>query len=138
MIKTIDMQVMRYINLFAKVSKISSKHCFIYNNTIIFVVPASKVSQAIGENGKNIKKMSEILEKKVKVGLLPKGIEDAEKFITTIIYPIEIKSIEIQDGYLIINAGMQSKAMLIGRNKRRLEEMRKIIKNYFGKELRIV
>ena len=138
MIKTIDMQVMRYINLFAKVSKISSKHCFIYNNTIIFVVPASKVSQAIGENGKNIKKMSEILDKKVKVVLLPKGIEDAEKFITTIIYPIEIKNIEIQDGYLIINAGMQSKAMLIGRNKRRLEEMRKIIKNYFGKELRIV
>ena len=138
MIKTIDMQVMRYINLFAKVSKISSKHCFIYNNAIIFVVPASKVSQAIGENGKNIKKMSEILDKKVKVVLLPKGIEDAEKFITTIIYPIEIKNIEIQDGYLIINAGMQSKAMLIGRNKRRLKEMRKIINNYFGKELRIV
>ena len=138
MIKTIDMQIMRYINLFAKVSKISSKHCFIYNNTIIFVVPASKVSQAIGENGKNIKKMSEILEKKVKVVLLPKGIEDAEKFITTIIYPLEIKNIEIQDDYLIINAGMQSKAMLIGRNKRRLKEMRKIINNYFGKELRIV
>ena len=138
MIKTIDMQVMRYINLFAKVSKISSKHCFIYNNAIIFVVPASKVSQAIGENGKNIKKMSEILEKKVKVVLLPKGIEDAEKFITTIIYPLEIKNIEIQDGYLIINAGMQSKAMLIGRNKVRLKEMRKIINNYFGKELRIV
>ena len=82
--------------------------------------------------------MSEILDKKVKVVLLPKGIEDAEKFITTIIYPIEIKNIEIQDGYLVINAGMQSKAMLIGRNKRRLKEMRKIINNYFGKELRIV
>ena len=138
MIKTIDMQVMRYINLFTKISKIAPKHCFVYNNAIIFVVPAVKVSQAIGDKGKNIKKMSEILGKKTKVVLEPIGVEDAEKFITTIIYPAEIKNIEIQDNYLIINAGSQSKAILIGRNKVRLEEMRKIIKNYFGKELKIV
>jgi NusA-like KH domain protein len=130
MIKTIDMQVMRYINLFEKISRISPKHCFVYNNAVIFVVPESKVSQAIGENGKNIKKMSEIIEKKVKVVLIPNGIEDAEKFVSTIIYPAQLKN--------IINAGSQNKAILIGRNKSRFEEMRKIIKNYFGKELKIV
>lgn len=138
MIKTIDMQVMRYINLFTKLSKIAPKHCFTYNNAIVFVVPSEKVSQAIGDNGKNIKKMTEIIGKKVKVVLRPEGLEDAEKFITTIIYPAEIKNIEIQDNYLIINAGPQSKAILIGRNKVRYEEMKKIIKNYFGKELKIV
>jgi len=138
MIKTIDMQVMRYINLFSKVSKISPKHCFVYNNSVIFVVPEDKVSQAIGENGKNIKKVSEILEKKVKVDLKPEGLGDAEKFISTIIYPTQMKNIEIQDGYLIINAGSQNKAMLIGRNKTRFEEMKRIIKNYFGKELKII
>ena len=138
MIKTIDMKVMRYINLFRKISKIPPKHCFIYNNAIIFVVPEDQVSRAIGDNGKNIKKISEILEKKAKVVLLPKGIEDAEKFISTIIYPAQMKNIEIKDNYLIINAGSQNKAMLIGRNKVRLEEMKKIVKNYFGKELKIV
>ena len=61
MIKTINMQVMRYINLFAKISKIPPKHCFLYNNTIIFVVPENKVSLAIGENGSNIKKISKTL-----------------------------------------------------------------------------
>ena len=138
MIKTIDMQVMRYINLFAKISKISPKHCFTYNNTIIFVVPESKVSQAIGDNGKNIKKMGEIIGKKVKVVLQPKGLEDAEKFISTIIYPAQMKNIEIDGSILIVNAGPQNKAMLIGRNKVRLEEMKKIVKNYFGKDLKIV
>ncbi|MEM3074896.1 MAG: KH domain-containing protein [Candidatus Pacearchaeota archaeon] len=138
MIKTIDMQVMRYINLFAKISKISPKHCFLYNNVVIFVVPETKVSQAIGENGKNIRKMSEIIGKKMKVVLQPKGLEDAEKFISTIIYPIQMKNIEINDNFLIINAGTQNKALLIGRNKTRFEEMKKIVKNYFGKELKIM
>ena len=138
MIKTINMQVMRYINLFAKISKIPPKHCFLYNNTIILVVPEDKVSLAIGENGKNIKKISKILEKKIKVVMQPSGVEDAEKFIATIIYPTEVKSVEIDGEHLIINAGSQNKAMLIGRNKVRLEEMKRIIKNYFGKELRIV
>ena len=138
MIKTIDMKVMRYINLFAKVSNISPRHCFTYNNAVIFVVPEDKVSQAIGDNGKNIKKMGEIIERKVKVVMQPNGIEDAEKFISTIIYPAELKNIEIDGEILIINAGPQNKAMLIGRNKVRLEEMKRIIKNYFGKDLKIV
>jgi len=138
MIRKIDMQHMRYINLFAKVSRIIPEHCFIYNGQIIFVVPESKVSKAIGDNGKNIKKVSEVLNKKVKVVTIPDGIKDAEKFISTIIYPAQLKSVEIKDNTLIINAGHQNKAMLIGRNKVRLEEMREIIKSYFGKEVRVV
>ena len=132
------MQVMRYINLFARVSRIAPKHCFIYNSTIVFVVPEDKVSQAIGENGKNIRKMSEIIQRKVRVVLMPNGVEDAEKFISTVVYPTQIKNIELEGNNLIINAGNQSKAMLIGRNRTRFDEMRRIVKNYFGKELKII
>ena len=138
MIKTINMQVMRYINLFSRISGITPKHCFIYNSTAIFTVPENKLSVAIGDNGKNIKRMSEIITKKVKVVIINKDISDAEKFISTIIYPAQIKSVEINGNQLIINAGQQNKAMLIGRNKSRLEEMRKIIRDYFGKEVKIV
>lgn len=136
--KTIDMQHMRYINLFSQISRIRPNHCFVYNGQIIFVVPESKVSKAIGDNGKNIKKMSEVLNKKVKVVMIPEGVKDAEKFISTIIYPAQLKSVEIKDNVLIINAGQQNKAMLIGRNRARLDEMKVIIKSYFGKEVKVV
>lgn len=136
--KTIDMQVMRYINLFARISKVPPKHCFIYNSMLIFTVPKSKVQQAIGKNSENLKKMGEILKRKVKVAAIPYGLGDAEKFIQTIVSPIEVKGVEIDGNMLMINAGQQSKAMLIGRNKLRFEEMKKIIKDYFGKELKIV
>ncbi|MEK6891150.1 MAG: KH domain-containing protein [Nanoarchaeota archaeon] len=138
MIKTIDMQVMRYINLFSRISNVNPKHCFIYNNFIVFVVEESKVNKSIGDNGKNIKRLSEILQKKIKVVAVPNGVSDAEKFISTIVYPAQIKSIELNNNYLIINSSPQNKAMLIGRNKKRLDEIKRIVKDYFGKEAKIM
>ncbi|PIZ82863.1 NusA-like transcription termination signal-binding factor [Candidatus Pacearchaeota archaeon CG_4_10_14_0_2_um_filter_05_32_18] len=138
MIRKIDMQHMRYLNLFSKITKINTQHCFIYNGQIIFVVPGSMVSRAIGDNGKNIRRISEVLNRKVKVVMTPDGIKDAEKFISTIIYPAQLKSVEVKDNILIINAGQQNKAMLIGRNKARLDEMKEIVKSYFGKEVKVV
>ncbi|MEM4625195.1 MAG: KH domain-containing protein [Candidatus Pacearchaeota archaeon] len=137
MIKTIDMKLMRYLNLFSKISKVTPKHCFVYNNILIFTVNEKNLSKAIGENGENIKKISEILNKKVRVVMIPKSLGDAEKFISTIIYPIQIKSVEIDGQFLIINSGQQNKALLIGRNKQRFKEMRKIVKDYFDKDLKI-
>ena len=138
MIKTIDMQILRYINLFGKVSKVSPKHCFVYNSTLIFTVPKAQVQKAIGENSKNLKQVSEIVGKKVKVVAIPNDITDAGSFVEVIVSPTEINNVEVEGNVLIINAGPQSKALLIGRNKKRLDEMKKIIKEYFGKELKIV
>ncbi|MEA3329760.1 MAG: hypothetical protein U9Q06_03370 [Nanoarchaeota archaeon] len=137
MIKTIDMQVMRYINLFARISKVAPKHCFEYNNTIVFVVPRMKIKMAIGPESSNLKKMSGVIRKKIRVVAIPNGIRDAEQFVSTIISPAKIKNVEIDGETIIVNSAPQNKALLIGRNRRRFEEMRKIIKNYFGKELKI-
>ena len=138
MIKTIDMKHMRYINLFEKVSGVHPKHCFVYNSAIVFVVPKDMLAKVIRDSGRDLKKMSEILGRKIKVAILPNGLEDAEEFISAIVHPVQIKSIEVKDDLLIINAGPQNKAILIGRNKARLEEMKPIVKSYFGKEIRIV
>jgi len=138
MTKTIDMQDMRYLNLFEKVTRVSTRFCFSYNNNVVFVVPRNLVSKAIGENARNIKRINEILGKRVKVISSPRGIEDAKKFIESIVNPVTFKNLEIKDNEIIITAGSQSKAALIGRNKRRLIELQKIAKDYFKKDLRIV
>jgi hypothetical protein len=44
----IDMQLMRYINLFARTTKVQTTKVFVYNNQIIFAVPKAKVSIAFG------------------------------------------------------------------------------------------
>ena len=136
--RTLDMQFIRYLNLFEKITRVRIQHCFSYNSTIIFVVPKMVMAKAIGENGKNIKKLTEILERKVKVIAEPEGREDIERFILSIVYPINFKNVDIKDDFLVINAGRQNKAALIGRNKTRLEEMKNILESYFGiKDVRI-
>lgn len=138
MANVINMQDMRHLNLFERITKINTKFCFRYNNTIMFSVPRHLVYKAIGENGKNAKKIYAILEKRIRIIPSPTGIQDAKNFIEDIVNPIPLKEFEIKDNEIILSASSQNKAILIGRNKRRLLELQKIIKNFFGKELRIV
>jgi len=136
MVNTIDMQDMRYLNLFERIMKVRTRYCFKYNENIVFCVPRQLVSKAIGEGGRNIKKMSEILGKRIKIVAAPDGLRDAENFIGAIVSPITFKSLDVKDNEIVVTGG-EHKAALIGRNKRRLNEMQKIVKDFFGKEFRI-
>ena len=137
MANTIDMQDMRHLNLIEKITKIRTRFCFMYNETIFFCVPKQFVSKAIGERGRNIKNMSEILRRKIKIIPIPNGIEHAKYFIESIVAPVEFKEIQISKDEIILTAWRQSKAALIGRNKRRLMEMKKIIGDFFGRDFKI-
>jgi len=137
MVNTINMQDMRYLNLFEKIMRVRTRFCFRYNEAIVFCVPKTQVAKAIGERGKNIKKMSEILGKRIKVVVVPNGINDVEIFIKSVVSPVTFKNIEIKDNKIMV-AGGSNKAALIGRNKRRLLEMQGIVKDFFGKEFRVV
>jgi NusA-like KH domain protein len=138
MVKTIDMQDMRYLNLFAKITRVNTPFCFKYNEAIIFCVPRKLISKAVGENGKNVKQINQILRRRIKIIPNPQGIEDAKEFITAIVSPVIFKELNVKNDDIILTAGSQSKAALIGRNKRRFLEMQKIIKSFFDKEFKIV
>lgn len=138
MIKTIDMQDMRYLNLFEKITRVRTRFCFKYNETIMFGVPKRLVLKSVGPDARNIKEINRIIGKRIRVVSLPLGIQDAKYFIQSIVSPVIFKNLEVKDNEIIVTAGSQSKAALIGRNKRRLHEMQRIVRDYFGKEFRIV
>ncbi len=125
---------MRYINLFAKTTRVQTTKVFVYNNQIVFAVPKDKVSIAIGKGAVNIKKLNEILRRKIKVVAIP-AIDDnkeIEEFIKSVVAPVEFNGIEIKENSVVINAGRQSKAALIGRNRQREKELADVLKNFFG------
>ena len=134
----INMQTMRYLNLLNNVSHVKTSKCFVYNNTIIFAVHANLVSRAIGPAGKNVRIIQDTLQKKVKIVKELEGEWDASRFIKDIVEPVEFRSLDVNESDVVLNAGSQSKAMLIGRNKIRLIELSQIVQDTFGKELKIV
>ena len=137
MVNTIDMQEIRYLNLFEKLTGVQTRFCFRYNEAIVFCVPRPLVLRAVGENGRNIKRMSEVLGKRIKVVAAPRGIEDAGNFIKAIVNPVGFRNVEVKDNEIVVMGG-SNKAALIGRNKRRFLEMQKIIKDFFDKGFRVV
>ena len=135
---TINMQTMRYINLLSKLTKIHTRNCFVYNDFVVFAVPAKLLSKAIGPAGKNVKALQDNLGKRVKIIADVKDVANAEKFVKAIVYPVEFVSLELKENTLVLTAGSRNKAALIGRNRRRMIELNKILEDNFGKELKIV
>ncbi len=134
----IDMQTMRYINLLDKVSRVKTTKCFLYNNAIVFAVPRRFIAQAIGPQAAHIRRIQEQLGKRIKVIAEASGSADAGQFIGAVVAPVSFQSLDIADGVMTITAGSESKAALLGRNKRRYEELKTIVHDTFGLDLRIV
>lgn len=134
----IDMQTMRYINLFERVARVRATKCFVYNNTIYFAVPVKFFGKANTQQTSRM--ISEQLGKRVRI------IRDANddinsvgKFVGDVVSPAGFDNFELKEGTYIITAGSRERAAtLIGRNKVRLNELSAIIKDYFGKEVRVI
>ena len=127
------MQLMRYINLFAKTTGVQTTKVFVYNNQIVFAVPKAKVSMAIGKGAVNVRRLNEILRKKIKVVTMP-AIDDDDgigKFVEDTVSPIEFTKVEVKEDSVVVTAGRQSKAALIGRGRQREKELADVLKNFF-------
>jgi len=109
-----------------------------YNNVLMFCVPRSFVSQALGRQGENLKKLSDILKKRIRIIPIPGGIEDAKVFFSAVVAPVGFKEFEITPDEIIVTAGSENKAALLGRNKRRLLEMKIILKDFFKVDYRVI
>ncbi len=147
------MQLMRYINLFGKITRISTTDCFVYNNTLYFAVPKSLMSQALGKNAENVKTISEVLRKKIRIVAAPmndnfnkseSGKQKSEilkQFVTNIVAPIEFEDLifDPTTQAAVISGSRDSKAMLIGRDRVRAKELEEVLTRTFGiKELKFV
>lgn len=131
----LDIETIGYVNTFENLTRVGVKDCFLdKNNNLVFIVDFGKAGMAIGKDGSNIKRLSNMLKKRIKV------IEfnsDPVKFAANVIQPLK-GEIRQEDKIIIIKAdSMQDKAKLIGRNKQNLNALQELINKYFDFEVRI-
>ena len=128
MIRKLVFQDIQYINVFERVTRVRPSDCFTYGIFLVFVVPGDQLSRAIGQQGINAKRLSSVMNRRVKV-ISYNGRGD--EFIASIISPIKVKDLRVENGVVTIRAGPQSKALIIGKNSQRLKELKGILERYF-------
>ncbi len=125
----LDLNLIGYINIFGKLTKVNAKDCFYSENELVFVVKQADLTRAIGKQGVNIKKVSNLLKKKIKVIAFN---DDIVKFVGNLIYPIKAKEIRKEDNKVIITAENNTdKGRIFGRSKENLKEIQGIVNKYF-------
>ncbi|MCK5107203.1 MAG: NusA-like transcription termination signal-binding factor [Nanoarchaeota archaeon] len=119
----------KFISLFAKITRISARDCIIDENSILFIVNEGNGSRAIGKQGVNAKKLESLVKKRIKIVELN---PDLKSFIGNLCYPLKEFEIEEEDGEItIIGKDTKTKGLLIGRNSKNLQKLENTAKRYF-------
>ena len=117
------------INLFENITGAKVKDCIQDEGKLIFLINEGSVKKALGYNNNNIKKISKILKKEIKIIAFS---EDINKFISNLIYPNKADEIKIENKKIIIKVRDNVvKGKIYGRGRENLRKITSIVKNYF-------
>jgi N utilization substance protein A len=132
------LEEINYINLMERVTKAKVKDCYMDRKGIlVFIINYGDAGRAIGKAGVNIKKVSALLKKTIKViEFNPKP----EIFVENLIKPFNGKVYKGENGTIFVEIkGTADKASLLGKNKKNLANLNQVMKKYFkDTEIKVV
>lgn len=122
---------MKYMSLFETLTQSKLKDCIV-NDRVIFIVEVNQIGKAIGKAGINVKKIENILNKKIKIAEFSSNVL---QFIQNFIYPLKVRDIKEEDKIItIIGPDTKTRGLLIGRDAKNLNNLKSIVKRYFDVE----
>ena len=127
---------MGYITIFEKITSTDALDFLENKGQLIFFTKEGTIKKAIGNNGINIKRLSNLLKKKVRIIELS---EDPKKFILSVIHPLQPSLIEVKEKEIILHFNTtEERARIIGRNGSNLEFLTKLVENHHHLKLKVI
>ena len=131
----LDRDKIQKINLFESLTNAKVKE-LTDEDKITIIVDEGEIGKAIGKNGKNIKMFENMLHKKIKIVEFSK---DPLKFTANFIHPAKAELIQLNNNNIEIKAkDRKTKGLLIGRERKNLNELEKLLKEYFKLNIKII
>ncbi len=132
-----DMVIMKIIAMFERLTHIQAKDCFENNDIIYFLVPEPDVHRAVGKDAHNVKKISGMLQKKIKIIGYS---EDLCQFVRNMVRPLQVKEVTVEGKTVTIKDDDQrTKGLIIGRNAQNLRALERHVKRHFDiEEIKVV
>ncbi len=124
-----DSETIKIMSLFQMLTKANLKDCFAENDSLVFVVLPGEMGRAIGKNASNVRRISEMLKRKIKI---VEFNENVIEFIKNLIHPLQLMNIEESEGIITLTAvDSKTRGMLIGRAAENLRRLESQVKRYF-------
>ena len=132
-----DIDLITFLGMFDKITRVHASDCFKQDNRLVFVVAEGMAGKAVGKAGQHIKKLESLLKKKIKI--VEKN-DDLIIFVNNVIHPNKAKEIREEDGIVTITpVDSVTRGYLIGREAVNLRNYEKIVMRYFDiKEIKVV
>jgi len=132
-----DMQLMQSMNLFEKLTHAKVKDCIVSDELITFIVAPGDAFKAIGKGGSNVKRISNVFKKKIKI---VEFSDDKLQFIKNFIMPLKAAEITEEEGVVLIKAvDHQTRGYIIGRGASSLNLLKEVAGRYFKfKDIKVV
>ena len=126
-----DATLMNYLALFERVTRARPKDCLVNKNeTIVFIVHEGQLGKAIGKHAMNLKKLSSLLKKKIKI---VEFSPDLGRFIKNLVAPLQLLDIKENEGVVVLKGpDVKTKGLLIGRDLQNIRETETIVKRFFN------
>jgi len=133
-VRTYNSEIIGYINVFESVTKAKVKDCYL-DKQLVFIVEQGEIGKAIGKKGSNVKRVSNLLKKSVRVIEFNNNVEI---FIKNLIMPVNGKIYKEGDGVVFIELGSNAdRASVLGKNKKNLKELKEVVNKYFNVEIKV-
>ncbi len=132
-----DMEMMKIIAMFERLTHVSAKDCFEHNEAIYFLVPEGEVRKAVGKSAQNAKKLSAMLQKKIKIIGYS---EDLCQFVRNMIKPLQVRDVTVEGKIVTItDDDPRTKGLIIGRNAANLRALEQHVRRHFDiEEIKVV
>tara|TARA_Y100000310_G_scaffold302396_1_gene339689 strand:+ start:674 stop:1090 length:417 start_codon:yes stop_codon:yes gene_type:complete len=131
----LDLKTIGYISTFEKITRTHAIDFFENRGQLTFLTGENTARKAIGRGGINIKKLSNMLNRKIRIIELTK---DPKTFLISMIFPIKPGSIELEDSIITIKPNStEDKARMIGREASNFQLVNSLLERHYKLKLKI-
>jgi len=132
----LDQKMIGYVTTFETLTRARVKDLFLsVDGVLLFVVYQGEGGKAIGKGGAHIRRLMNLLRKKIKVIELSSAIDD---FVKNVIDPLVADAIEVHGDVVTVSLkDITMKGKLIGRNGKNLKLLNALVEKYFQKHVAV-
>ncbi len=113
-------EALEYIKIFITITKAEVRHCLV-DKCITFVVETHQAGKAVGKNGINVRRLSSMFRKPIKI---IEFNEDKTLFIKNLLFPIIPKDIVVDNNKITIISGDNiQRGKIYGRERNNLKRI---------------